>query len=123
MKRTVDVGARIRDHLDFANLELGTGRILCSRCLTTEPVTDDRGRESLIRDHTVLDSVTDIDQPFWHQLPADSQTRRGITLSSVWRRGNRLPWGRWFCFAHSAKRVSYWVERLTWTPSAAAGLP
>src|SRR5688500_19227454 len=67
MKRTVDVGARIRDHLDFANLELGTGRILCSRCLTTEPVTDDRGRESLIRDHTVLDSVTDIDQPFWHQ--------------------------------------------------------
>src|SRR5688572_9073333 len=78
MKRTVDVGPRIRDHLDFANLKLGPGRILGSRCLTTEPVTDDRSRESLIRDHTVLDSVTDIDQPFWHQLPARSRTRTGV---------------------------------------------
>src|SRR5688500_6449478 len=78
MKRTVDVGPRVRDHLDFANLELGTGRILCSRCLTTEPVTDDRRRESFIRDHAVLDGVTDIDQPLRHQLLAGPRTRTGV---------------------------------------------
>jgi hypothetical protein len=62
MEGTVDVGAGVGDHLDLADLKLGSMRVLRARCLATQPVTDDRCGKALVRDHAVFDDVAHVDQ-------------------------------------------------------------
>jgi hypothetical protein len=47
MERAVDVGARIRDHRDFADLELGARGVELARLRAAEMIADQRRGNSL----------------------------------------------------------------------------
>jgi hypothetical protein len=60
MKWTVEVGAGICDHLNFADLKLSTGCIVRLRIFARQMVGDNRSREPLISNHPVFYRVTDV---------------------------------------------------------------
>ncbi len=61
MVRRVEVRARVADHLDAVDLELGSGRVDRARCLAREVVADQWRGQPLVRDHAALDHVAEID--------------------------------------------------------------
>src|SRR6185436_17940321 len=62
MERTVDVSARVGDHLDLADLKFRPWGILGARGFPAKPVADYRRRESLVRHHSVFDGMANVDQ-------------------------------------------------------------
>jgi len=64
MKRTVEVRAGVRDHLDLADLKLCTWSVMLFRLFATEKVTDDRRRQTFVSDQAVLDRVAKINELF-----------------------------------------------------------
>ena len=63
MKRAVEIGARVGDHLDLADVELGASGIVCPGGLPREKIADHGRGETFVRDHPMLDLVAEIDQP------------------------------------------------------------
>jgi len=57
MKRTVEIGAGVGDHLDFADLELCPWRVMLTRLFAGKKVADDRCGQAFVCDQTVLDWV------------------------------------------------------------------
>jgi hypothetical protein len=62
MERTVDIRARVRDHLDLADLEFGSGCVLGARSFATQVIANDRHGQAFVSYHPVLDGVTEVDQ-------------------------------------------------------------
>src|ERR1035437_9744972 len=62
MEGAVEVGAGVRDHLDLADLELRAGRIPLPRFFAAQVVTNERGGESLVRHHAVVDGLARADR-------------------------------------------------------------
>ena len=61
MVGSVEVRPRVRDHVDAPDLKLRPWRVDAPRRLARHVVADDRRRQSLVRDHSALDRVTEID--------------------------------------------------------------
>jgi hypothetical protein len=61
MKRAVDVGARLRAHVDAPDLKLRSGRVVRAALLAAEEVAHGRGRQAGVGDHPVLDDMAEID--------------------------------------------------------------
>ena len=64
MKRTVKVRSCIGHHFDFADLKLRARRIVFFGLFAAENVTDNRRRQTLVRDQALLNGVTEIDRLF-----------------------------------------------------------
>jgi hypothetical protein len=62
MKRTVDVGAGVRDQRDLADLEFRARRINLSRLQPAQVIADHRRRQAFVSDHAVFDVVAQLDQ-------------------------------------------------------------
>src|SRR4051812_30176289 len=87
MEWAVDVRARVGDHLNLADLKLGTWGILGARGLTAQPVADHGRRKSLVRHHSVLDGMAHIDQSSGHHLASPRVTdlhSRGRAATEAW---------------------------------------
>src|ERR1700682_1529749 len=63
MERTIEVRARVGNHLDLANLELRARSVMPLRFFAAEKVTDDRRRQTFVSDQAMLDRVAEIDEP------------------------------------------------------------
>ena len=81
MERAVDVRARVRDHGDLADVELGLAAVVRARLRAAQMIADDRRRQALVGDHAVFDRVTEIDQLHC--------AVHGITSGSLVRRHHR----------------------------------
>src|SRR5262249_30728782 len=55
-------GSGVGDHLDPADVELGARGVVRAGLLPAEVVADERGRQTLVGDHAVLDNVADVHQ-------------------------------------------------------------
>ena len=62
MKRRIEIGSGIRDHFDFADLEFGSRRIFRSGCFAAEIIANDRGGQTFVGNHTVLDGMAEVDE-------------------------------------------------------------
>ena len=62
VKRTVEIRARVGDHLDLADVKLRSRRVASFGIFTTEIVADHRRGQTFVRDHSVLDGVRHINQ-------------------------------------------------------------
>ena len=60
MKRTVEVGAGIRHHLDFPNLKLSARRVMLLRLFATKEITNDRRGQAFIGDQAIRDRVAEV---------------------------------------------------------------
>ena len=62
MERTVKVSAGVGHHLDARNLKLSSFVIKLLRCFTTQIITNEWWRQSLVCDQTIFNGVTQIDE-------------------------------------------------------------
>ena len=60
MKWTIDIRARIRDHLDLADLKFCAGCVACARGFAAQVITNDGSRQSLVGDQAIIDSMTQV---------------------------------------------------------------
>ena len=63
MEGTIDVGAGVADHLDLADVELGSGHVAGARFLSAQIIANHRRRQAPVGRAPVLECVTDVDQP------------------------------------------------------------
>ena len=58
----IDIGARIGNHFDFADLEGGSFGIVLFRSFAAEKIADEWSRKALICNHAFFKCVTQIDE-------------------------------------------------------------
>lgn len=64
MERTIDVRARVRDHLELSDVELSSCRIMGTRRFAAEIIANDWRGQAFISQHAALNRVTQIDEAF-----------------------------------------------------------
>jgi hypothetical protein len=79
MVGTIQISARVRDHLDLADVEARAFGIVFFGGFAGEEIADHGRRQSLIGDHSVYDGVAQIDQFF--RVRQDSESVQKGTLS------------------------------------------
>src|ERR1041385_5422261 len=62
MKGAIDIGSRVGDHLDLADVKFRSFSIVATRFLTRKKITNDRSRKSLIGDHAMFDFMAQVDE-------------------------------------------------------------
>src|SRR5580704_16197042 len=62
MKRRVNIGSRVADHVDASYVKLGSGRIVLARLLAGEEVADQRRGKARVGDESGFDDVAQVDQ-------------------------------------------------------------
>src|SRR5215813_12413500 len=64
MKRTVEIGPGISDHLNPADMEFSARSVMLPGLFATHKVANNRRRQTLVSDEAVLDSMAEIDETF-----------------------------------------------------------
>src|SRR6266404_4863664 len=79
MAWTIQVRARVSNHLDLPNLKLRARSVMFLRLFATEKVTDHRRRQASVSGQAVLDRVTEIDELFvdCHESHCSAEMRSG----------------------------------------------
>ena len=62
MEGTVQIGARVGDHLNLADVELGAWGVMLTRLLATEVVADDGRGQTFVSDHAVFNGMAEVEQ-------------------------------------------------------------
>jgi hypothetical protein len=65
MKWRINIGARIGNHFYFTDLKCGSLGIMLFGILPAQVITDLRPGQALVRDHTILNDMAEINA-FWH---------------------------------------------------------
>ena len=86
MERGVQIGARVGDHIDPADLKFGARLVSIPRILAAQIIANDRRGKSLISDEPVLDRVAQVDvlaTLFRHTPAASARPNASSTASSA----------------------------------------
>src|ERR1051325_3848712 len=62
MEGTIEIGPRVRDHLDLADLEFGPGGVTRPGRFAAEIIANNRRRQAFVSYHPVLDRVAEVDE-------------------------------------------------------------
>jgi hypothetical protein len=83
VERCVEVGARIRDHTDTSDMELGAHRVVGPRFLPAQLIGDLGFGEARIHGHPSLDAVTEIHDALHDPSPCCSSRAHVRSTSPV----------------------------------------
>src|SRR5690242_18872742 len=74
MERSVEIGARIRHHVDAPDLEARPVVVVRRRRLTGPEVADVRTRKPGVSRHPMLDHMAEVDDPLFRKIRHEANT-------------------------------------------------